>query len=156
MSLSGLERLRRTVSNTGIGLVFSCTNYFTETAGECEMIKCMVCGEDLLLVNWTHLRRHGITVEEYREKFPLAPLKAIDDYVLPSTPTDVEIAYLAGIIDGEGSLGCYDIGPRLTISNNCKELMSWIRGRFGGVCNCRSVAIRFTLVYVHVELFCHL
>lgn len=34
-------------------------------------------------------------------------------------------AYLAGILDGEGSFGVYSAGTRLTISNTCLPLIEW-------------------------------
>jgi len=38
-------------------------------------IVCMVCGKQLLLVNATHLAKHGITAKEYRGKFPGVPMR---------------------------------------------------------------------------------
>lgn len=37
------------------------------------MIRCRVCGKQLRLVSWQHVRIHGMTTAEYREKFPDAP-----------------------------------------------------------------------------------
>ena len=39
-----------------------------------EKVKCMICGEELNFINNLHLKTHNITVKEYREKFPNAPL----------------------------------------------------------------------------------
>jgi len=55
--------------------------------------------------------------------------------------TKTEIAYLAGIIDGEGSIyiQCRKVGnhlsffPRFQIVNTNKELMYWIHKKFGGI-----------------------
>lgn len=39
------------------------------------MVKCRVCGEEFEHIAWTHLKhKHSMTTEEYREKFPDAPL----------------------------------------------------------------------------------
>lgn len=41
------------------------------------MIKCAICGEELGSITWIHLKKsHGITMEEYRKKFPEAPLRS--------------------------------------------------------------------------------
>lgn len=54
--------------------------------------------------------------------------------------TDIEIGYLAGMIDGEGSIYIQDrkegnstsYFPRFQITNTNKEVMIWIKERFGG------------------------
>jgi hypothetical protein len=54
--------------------------------------------------------------------------------------TDVEIGYLAGMIDGEGSIYIQDrkqgnykhYFPRFQITNTNKEVMYWIKETFGG------------------------
>ena len=54
--------------------------------------------------------------------------------------TEAEIAYLAGIIDGEGSIyiqmrkrtDAIDYFPRFQIVNTDKKLMDWIHNKFGG------------------------
>lgn len=55
-----------------------------------------------------------------------------------------EVAYIAGIIDGEGSIGIYDITTnkkgkrwhsvlvRITIANTCKDLFEWLIPRLPG------------------------
>lgn len=59
-------------------------------------------------------------------------------------PTSLDIAYFAGIIDGEGSIMLMHHpaasgkhrweywAPRVTVSNTKRELMDWIIDRFGG------------------------
>ena len=56
--------------------------------------------------------------------------------------TKEEIAYLAGIIDGEGSIyiqrritpkGHYSYFPRFQIVNTNQKLMNWIHKKFGGL-----------------------
>jgi hypothetical protein len=39
-----------------------------------EMIACAVCGERFTIIQHTHLNRHGLTVAQYRELYPLADL----------------------------------------------------------------------------------
>lgn len=54
--------------------------------------------------------------------------------------TEAQISYLAGIIDGEGSIyiqsrnlkGSMDYFPRFQIVNTDKKLMDWIHQTFGG------------------------
>ena len=38
-------------------------------------VKCEICGKELEYINYLHLKTHNITVKEYREKFPNAPLE---------------------------------------------------------------------------------
>ena len=37
-------------------------------------IQCMICGKELNAINYLHLRKHNVTVEEYIKKFPDAKL----------------------------------------------------------------------------------
>ena len=53
--------------------------------------------------------------------------------------TNTDLAYLAGIIDGEGSIGIYARAKgssnyflKLMIANTSEPLIKWIRTRFGG------------------------
>jgi hypothetical protein len=43
-----------------------------------------------------------------------------------------ERAYAAGIIDGEGCIGCYQGRWRVTVSQNEPEIPEWLHERFGG------------------------
>jgi hypothetical protein len=55
--------------------------------------------------------------------------------------TDTQLAYLAGIIDGEGSVyiqrrmdnGTWCYWPRFQITNTNRSLMDWIHKTFGGL-----------------------
>lgn len=44
---------------------------------------------------------------------------------------DVVYAYLAGLLDGEGSLAYYQNGPRMSISNRHQETLIWVKGIVG-------------------------
>lgn len=55
---------------------------------------------------------------------------------------DTDIAYLAGIIDGEGSIyiqrritkqGYFSYFPRFQVVNTNREIMDWIKNTFGGL-----------------------
>jgi len=48
--------------------------------------------------------------------------------------TDTELAYLAGIIDGEGHIGVHEAGTTVAIqvTNTSKELMDWLLSKLGG------------------------
>ena len=52
--------------------------------------------------------------------------------------TEVEKAYLAGIIDGEGSIGLWrhhkneTATPNVSVANNSLKLLQWIKQRAGG------------------------
>lgn len=39
-----------------------------------EMVECVFCGQSVMHVSGTHLRKHGLTVNEYRRQFPSAPI----------------------------------------------------------------------------------
>lgn len=39
------------------------------------MVKCMICGKEMRWIQNTHLKTHGIDVEEYKQRFPQAKLK---------------------------------------------------------------------------------
>jgi len=60
--------------------------------------------------------------------------------------SDVDLAYLAGVIDGEGSFGIVkrtegsvaSYRLRLYITNSSQELMSWVKDRFGGRVHSRT------------------
>lgn len=41
---------------------------------ETIMIKCEICQKEMNVVNFFHLRKHGITCEEYSKKFPNSPM----------------------------------------------------------------------------------
>lgn len=51
---------------------------------------------------------------------------------------EVERAYIAGIVDGEGSIGLWrhhkneTHTPNVTVANNSLELLQWIRAKVGG------------------------
>lgn len=57
-----------------------------------------------------------------------------------------ELAYLAGIIDGEGTIYIqkvnrktfFDYFPRIQIVTTTPNLMYWIRDTFGGIVTCRD------------------
>lgn len=59
---------------------------------------------------------------------------------MTSAWTDVELAYFAGIIDGEGTITLAPLSRirphlfhcRLFVSNTDARLLAWIRARFGG------------------------
>jgi len=54
-------------------------------------------------------------------------------------------AYLAGFIDGEGSLGVYQSGPRICVSNTHLEVLEWfIRVSGSGVIGKRTGSSQFT------------
>lgn len=39
-----------------------------------QKFKCEICGKEFKAINNTHLKKHGITVKEYKEKFPNAKI----------------------------------------------------------------------------------
>ncbi|GAX37927.1 LAGLIDADG endonuclease [Nodularia sp. NIES-3585] len=39
-----------------------------------EMVACAVCGERFQIIQHTHLRRHELTLAQYKQEFPFAPL----------------------------------------------------------------------------------
>ena len=43
-----------------------------------SLIKCQICGERLKTINQRHLNKHNITFEEYKKRFPNAPLHSAD------------------------------------------------------------------------------
>lgn len=45
--------------------------------------------------------------------------------------TELECAYIAGLIDGEGSLAIYQNGPRLSISNRHVSTLEWVKELVG-------------------------
>lgn len=47
--------------------------------GDCY-VKCMVCGRRLHVVHTNHLKKHGLTIEQYRSKFPRAKIYS-DRYI---------------------------------------------------------------------------
>lgn len=52
------------------------------------------------------------------------------------TITEPEWAYVAGLVDGEGTIGIYEAGHqiflKLIVSNTSEALISWLHERFGG------------------------
>ena len=40
-------------------------------------VKCMVCGDEIQLING-HIKKHGLTAAEYRQRYPQAPLMSPD------------------------------------------------------------------------------
>jgi len=111
------------------------------------MVTCEVCGQVLETITWTHLRGHDLTVEEYRERFPNAVMRSRVDYVLPTIPTEVELSYFAGILDGEGSFGSYEQGPRITVAMNDEVVIDWILERFGGNKQLQGRCFRWTVYF---------
>ena|SRR3990167_4851389 len=63
----------------------------------------------------------------------------------PTPPSERELAYMAGIFDGEGSVGIYSNGHRntvflrLQVANTSLLLMEWLEERFGGSVYTRNV-----------------
>jgi len=45
-----------------------------------ETVQCMICGESLKTINQRHLNKHGITLEDYKKRFPDARLHS-DEYL---------------------------------------------------------------------------
>lgn len=45
-----------------------------ETDTNDERITCQICGEKFFILNTMHLKKHGMTVEQYREKYPDADM----------------------------------------------------------------------------------
>ena len=39
-----------------------------------ELIKCVICGQKFKRVTNTHLRNHKMTMKEYKQKYPNAPI----------------------------------------------------------------------------------
>jgi hypothetical protein len=67
------------------------------------------------------------------------PMQALVTMKTPMQPlaSETELAYLAGIIDGEGCVyvpksTARDLSPEVIISNTDMELLAWIQVRFGG------------------------
>ena len=53
--------------------------------------------------------------------------------------TELEKAYLAGLFDGEGSIGYYNSKPYLTITNTDARIFNWIKQRISiGIIKTRS------------------
>jgi very-short-patch-repair endonuclease len=55
----------------------SCKEAFENTKLEKEKLKtleCMICGQKLRHINNTHLKKHNLTIEEYKEKYPNAKI----------------------------------------------------------------------------------
>ena len=38
------------------------------------MVECKICNKKFKRIQWTHLKAHGLTVNEYKMKYPSAPL----------------------------------------------------------------------------------
>lgn len=38
------------------------------------MIRCEMCGQEMNVISWKHLKRHDITVEEYKNRYPGSPM----------------------------------------------------------------------------------
>ncbi len=54
-----------------------------------------------------------------------------------TTYTPLDLAYLAGLVDGEGSIGVYKNGPNrdrgsLTICMTTPDVLRWVESTFGG------------------------
>src|SRR2546427_8215430 len=64
------------------------------------------------------------------------PMRA--QYVPADPLTEVEIGYLAGIIDGEGTIGIYkgrepySYRLALIVTNTHRPMLEWLRSRIGG------------------------
>jgi hypothetical protein len=52
--------------------------------------------------------------------------------------SEAELAYMAGIVDGEGHIGVHRNGRHIAsafaVSNTDPRMMKWIQDRFGGTC----------------------
>lgn len=73
--------------------------------------------------------------------------------------TNEDLAYLAGFIDGDGSIfiakhtqnGISNYEPRISISNGCKTTLEWIKNKFGGNINNNYKAGDFTSTKIKVN-----
>jgi len=43
-----------------------------------QLITCQVCGKELFMINIHHLKKHGLTIEKYKEMFPGATVQSLD------------------------------------------------------------------------------
>lgn len=41
-----------------------------------EKIKCQICGKEFKQIHFRHVKQHNLTIEEYKEKFPDAPINS--------------------------------------------------------------------------------
>ena len=39
-----------------------------------EKVKCQVCGKEFKQIQYRHTKQHNLTIAEYKEKFPNAPI----------------------------------------------------------------------------------
>lgn len=66
---------------------------------------------------------------------------------------DVQLAYIAGIVDGEGCIDTFKSGdrvtyqPRITVVNTNKEVLQFIIAVFGGTVTTRSKVARCKQTY---------
>lgn len=44
-----------------------------------ETVKCMICGKETTQINYAHLKTHGMTSQEYKEKFPGCKMRIISE-----------------------------------------------------------------------------
>ena len=67
-------------------------------------------------------------------------------------PIEPDIAYIAGIVDGEGSIGFHNgRAPTIAVYNTSLELMRWLISKIGGTYSCGDKRGR-TIQYVwHVQ-----
>lgn len=56
-------------------------SYYDEKTGK---VRCQLCGKAYLVISPTHVKKHGITYDEYKMKFPDAPLST-DEFKIRGT-----------------------------------------------------------------------
>jgi LAGLIDADG DNA endonuclease family len=103
-------------------------------------VVCGVCGERLLLLATTHLKKHGLTFDEYRERFPDAPImvdsvrqsrgdgsKRRAQYLTyeAKEPDNQLFAFLTGSLLGDGSLECRDRNARYAEGASNEKYLFW-------------------------------
>lgn len=84
-----------------------------------QMVACAVCGERFALIQSTHLKRHGLTISQYKELYPFEPLMTEEMKALRGKgslvqssylnypgkePDSVLFEFLTGCLLGDGSL----------------------------------------------------
>lgn len=37
------------------------------------MVKCQICGDEMKVISWKHLKKHNLSVQQYKEQFPGSP-----------------------------------------------------------------------------------
>ena len=96
------------------------------------MIECKICGEKFEIITWNHVKKHGLNLKEYKERFPNSPI-ASEEFIRKSFDNikSKSCKYCGEKFESLGSLGGHvsmNHGNGVKISKWVEKFGAWNKG----------------------------